>query len=362
MPIGLTPTPASASVCVMDSTSKVIDVHGRGDLPFPSNLPEFQRLFPNDAACAAHLERVRWENGFECPHCSSAREPYRFAARTNVLRCKACRRDVALTAGTVMERTKLPLSTWFWGAYLVASMTPGMSAVQFQRQLGISCYETAFQLLHKLRAGMVRSDRDRIGGAPKDHVEVDETWVGGATHGGGKGVHDKTLVIAAVEVRQRKPKEGDGKLRKGGRYAGRLRLEVMSNRGEKALCGFVEAAVERGTMVVTDGCPSYATLAARGYEHLAVVQSDQPQVAEDYLPMSHLVFSNLKSWLQGTHHGVSPQHLQAHLNEFTFRFNRRFYPFNAFRSLLGIAGDAEAPTYDGLYSGEWKHPSLANHA
>jgi transposase-like protein len=136
----------------------------------------------------------------------------------------------------------------------------------------------------------------------------------------------------------------------------------MPNRGEKALCGFAEAAVERGTMVVTDGCPSYATLAARGYEHLAVVQSDQPEVAEDYLPMSHLVFSNLKSWLQGTHHGVSPQHLQAYLNEFTFRFNRRFYPFNAFRSLLGIAGDAEAPTYDGLYSGEWKHPSLANHA
>ena len=106
-------------------------------------------------------------------------------------------------------------------------------------------------------------------------------------------------MIAAVEVRQRKPKEGDAKVRKGGRYAGRLRLEVMPNRGEKALCGFVEAAVEPGTMVVTDGAPSYATLAARG---------------------------------------------------------------NAFRSLLGIAGDAEAPTYDGLYSGEWEHPTLASHA
>ena len=215
----------------MKSTPKVMDVHGRGDLPFPSNLPEFQRLFQNDAACAAYLEKVRWENGFECPHCQSAREPYRFANRPSVLRCKACRRDVALTAGTVMERTKMPLSTWFWGAYLVASMTPGMSAVQFQRQLGISCYETAFQLLHKLRAGMVRSDRDRIGGTPKDHVEIDETWIGGATHGGGKGVHDKTLVIAAVEVRQRKPKEGGGKLRKGGRYAGRLRLEVWPAAG-----------------------------------------------------------------------------------------------------------------------------------
>jgi hypothetical protein len=81
-------------------------------------------------------------------------------------------------------------------------------------------------------------------------------------------------------------------------------------------------------------------------------------VAEEYLPIVHLVFSNLKTWLSGIHHGVSHQHLQAYLNEFTFRFNRRFYPFNAFRSLLGIAGDVTAPTYAELYSGEWKHPSV----
>ncbi len=362
MPNRLTPTPAWASICGMNSTSTAQDICGRGDLPFPSNLPEFQRLFPNDVACAAYLEKVRWENGFECPHCEFAREPYRFTNRPGVLRCKTCRRDVALTAGTIMERTKQPLATWFWAAYLVSSMTPGMSAVQFQRQLGITRYETAFLLLHKLRAGMVRADRDRIGGAPQDHVEMDETWVGGATRGEGRGVHDKTLVIAAVEVRHRKPKEGGAKLRRGGRYAGRLRLEVMPNRSEKALCGFVEAAVEPGTMIITDGLPSYATLPARGYGHLAVVESGRPEGAEEFLPMVHLVFSNLKSWLQGTHHGVSPQHLQAYLNEFTFRFNRRFYPFNAFRSLLGIASDAEALTYDGLYSGEWQHPSLANHA
>lgn len=364
MPIGLTPTPAWASILGMNSTSKVQDIHGRGDLPFPTNLREFQRLFPDDAACAAYLEKVRWEKGFECPHCQSLREPYRFANRPGVLRCKQCRRDIALTAGTVMERTKMPLSTWFWGAYLVSSMTPGLSAVQFQRQLGINGYETAFQLLHKLRAGMVRADRDRIGGPdyPRDHVEIDECWIGGATRGEGKGVHDQTLVIAAVEVRTSKPKDGDAKLRRGGRYAGRLRLQVMPNRSAKSLCGFVEAAVEPGTMVVTDGAPSYATLSERGYQHLAVVESDKPEVAEDYLPIVHLVFSNLKSWLAGTHHGVSPQHLQAYLNEFTFRFNRRFYPFNAFRSLLGIAGDAVAPTYDGLYTGEWKHPALPLHA
>jgi len=77
----------------------------------------------------------------------------------------------------------------------------------------------------------------------------------------------------------------------------------------------------------------------------------------DKVALLNLVFTNLKTWLIGTHHGVSSQHLQAYLNEFPFRFNRRFYPFNAFRSPLGIAGEAAAPTYEALYSGEWRHPA-----
>lgn len=209
-----------------------IDVLLRGELPFPGSLPEFQRLFPDEAACATYLERIRWGGEFTCPHCGASGEPYRITTRPGVLRCRKCRRDTRLTAGTVMEGTHTPLSVWFWAAYLVSSQTPGISAVQFQRQLGLSRYETAFQILHKLRVGMVRPDQDRIGGKPSEHVEADETW------------------------------------------------------------------------------------------------------------------------LRGIHHGVSPQHLQAYLNEFTFRFNRRHYPFSAFRSLLGIAGDATAPTYAEFYAGE----------
>jgi hypothetical protein len=332
-------------------------------LPFPKSLPQFQKLFPDDAACARWLESAKWPKGFECPWCFEKREPYRFENRPGVLRCKACRKDVALTAGSVMERTHTPLTAWFWGAYLVSSMTPGFSAVQFQRQIGLSRYETAFQILHKLRAGMVRPGRDRIGGnlGRGDHVEVDETWVGGATRGKGHGVHDQTLVIGAVEVRQRPAKKGDKPTRRGGRYAGRLRLDVVPDRTAKSLCGFVEAAVEPGAMVITDAAPSYGTLGKLGYAHLPVVEANDPAVAEEYLPIIHLVFSNLKSWLRGCHHGVSPQHLQAYLNEFTFRFNRRFYPFNAFRSLLGIGANGEAPTYAALYSGEWKHPTVSGH-
>ncbi len=99
------------------------------DLPFPGSLPEFQRLFPDDTACAAYLEATRWRDGFVCGWCGEASEPYRFANRPQVLRCRKCQRDNALTAGTVMERTRTPLSIWFWAAYLVSSHTPGISAV-----------------------------------------------------------------------------------------------------------------------------------------------------------------------------------------------------------------------------------------
>ena len=130
--------------------------------------------------------------------------------------------------------------------------TPGMSAVQFQRQLGLSRYETAFQILHKLRSGMVRPNQDRIGGQPKNHVEVDETWVGGRTRGEGRGVHHKVPVSCAIEVRHRKP---GTKLdnRKDGRYAGRVRLAVVLDRSAESLCGFVESTVA-GAVTVTGWC------------------------------------------------------------------------------------------------------------
>ena len=178
-----------------------------------------------------------------------------------------------------MERSHTPLNVWFWAAYLVASQTPGMSAVQFQRQLGLSRYETAFQILHKLRSGMVRPNQDRIGGQPKNHVEVDETWVGGRTRGEGRGVHHKVLVSCAIEVRHRKP---GTKLdnRKDGRYAGRVRLAVVLDRSAESLCGFVESTVAPGSLIVTDDWSGYAGLGKRGYEHFAVAECGDPEVAE----------------------------------------------------------------------------------
>jgi hypothetical protein len=333
---------------------------------FPTTLPEFQRVFPDEAACAKYLANLRWPSGFACPKCGQVGEPYRFPKRLSVvLRCRRCQANISLTAGTIMQRTHMPLSVWFWGAYLVTTQTPGQSALQFQRQLGIRRYETAFQILHKLRAAMVRPARDGIGA--KYPVEVDETLVGGRTSGEGRGVHHKATVVGAVEVRRRREdedrlargKEGyaEGKPLKRQTYAGRLRPRLVPGRDADDLTAFVKENVAKGSVVRTDGWQGYDALQNMGYRHEAVVLDGDPERVEKHLPMVHLVFSNLKAWLLGTHHGrVETQHLQAYLNEYVFRFNRRFYPMTAFNSVLGLATHAVPPTYKQLYSAESAHP------
>jgi transposase-like protein len=332
---------------------------------FPTSLPEFQRVFPDDGACARYLESLRWPSGFVCLKCGWRGEPYRFAGRPRVLRCRNCQANASLTSGTVMEKSQSPLSTWFWGAYLVTTQTPGQSALQFQRQLEIKRYEKAFVMLHKLRCGMVRPERDAIGG--EHPVEVDECLLGGRTRGEGHGVHHKATVVGAVEVRKRQDAEARAAKHRqehdGGVplkklvYAGRLRLRVVDGRRATRLETFVTDNVAKGSTVRTDGWQRYGGLEALGYAHEPVVLGGEHAKADAHLPMIHLVFSNLKAWILGTHHGVSQKHLQAYLNEYVFRFNRRFYPMTAFNSVLGLAVRAQAPTYASLYSGEWVHPA-----
>ena len=152
---------------------------------FPANILEFQQRFNTEDACLDYLVASRWPDGFVCPRCKGT-QAYNMTKAKHLFECKACRYQASVTAGTVMHKTGQPLVLWFWAAYFVTTVTPGMSAVQFQRQLGIGRYETAFQMLHKLRAAMVRPDRDRIGG--RWPVEVEETYVGGKTRGEGRGV------------------------------------------------------------------------------------------------------------------------------------------------------------------------------
>ena len=230
-----------------------------------------------------------------------------------------------MTLGTVLHRTRVPLTVWFWAAYLVTTHTPGLSAVQLQRQLGVS-YETAWALLHKLRRAMVNPEREPL----KDRVEVDETYLGGPEAGlkGGRQLLDKALVVGAVEVR--------------GKAAGRVRLQVVPDASARSLTGFVRRTVTPGSVILTDRWQAYAPLPDLGYHHRPRTQGP-PERAGQLLPHIHRVFGNLKTWLGGTHHG----------DEFAFRFTRRRTPMAAFQTLLGLASGVHGPTtYDMLYRSE----------
>ena len=117
------------------------------------------------------------------------------------------------------------------------------------------------------------------------------------------GLHHKTLVAAAVEVRRRKPGTAQDK-RKDGRYAGRVRLAIAADRSAD-LVWLCRESRQPGSLIVTDDWSGYASLRKRGYDHHAIAESGDPEIAEQFMPMIHLVFSNLKTWLNGIHHGVS---------------------------------------------------------
>lgn len=304
---------------------------GRPD--FPKTLAQFQAHFRDEAACRRYLAACRWPDGYQCPRCRHA-EAFELPQR-QLWQCKACGHQTSVTGGTVLHRTHTPLPLWFWAAYLVTTHTPGLSALQLQRQLGIGRYETAWAMLHKLRRAMVRPDREPL----KAHVEVDETYIGGPEVGlrGGRQLLDKVLVVGAVEIR--------------GRASGRVRLQVVPDASGPSLSGFVGAVVEPGARIVTDAWQGYAPLSAMGYRHRPRTQGHRRRAGK-LLPRIHRVFGNLKAWLVGTHHGVSHAHLQVYLDEFTFRFNRRRTPMAAFQTLLGLATIHPPTPYHRLYASE----------
>jgi len=299
---------------------------------FPKTLAQFQAQFRDEAACRRYLAACRWPEGYQCRRCQ-----HRVAfelPRRGLWQCKACGHQSSVTAGTVLHGTRTPLTQWFWAAYLVTTHTPGLSALQLQRQLGIDRYETAWAILHKLRRAMVRPDREPL----KHQVEVDETYIGGPEVGlrGGRQLVDKALVVAAVEVR--------------GTASGRVRLQVVPDASGASLTGFVRNAVEHGAR-------RHRWLARLCASHHDGVSPSRPhprrsQAGGEALAAGAPGLRQPQGGLVGTHHGVAGAHLQVYLDEFTFRFNRRRTPMAAFQMLLGLATLHGPTTYDRLYTSE----------
>lgn len=311
-------------------------------LPFPEGIVAFTQMFSDEESCENYLYALRWPTGFRCPKCNSVKS-YEYDGK-RVIQCDR-HHLTSLTAGTAMHKSKQDLLTWFWAAYFMSTHTPGISAKQFQKHLQIPRYETAFQLLHKTRSALVAPDRDKISG----DIEIDEAFI---SHGD----NEKSTILAAVEV-VIYPGLYKGQPATLER-AGRCRLRNVPDKGHNSILPFVTENIEKGSDLYTDGSITYDALNRMGYTVHPWVQGKGKNAVYTNKHL-HRLISNLKNWLQGTHHGaVSNKHLQAYLNEFVFRHNRRDSPWAAFNRCLGLGAHVDAwPEYETLYEGSWVHPN-----
>ena len=271
---------------------------------YPARLAELRSWFQTDGDCQDYLDWLRWPGGFVCPHCGCVSGP---CGGDGLRRCAGCRRRVSVTAGTIFDKTRVPLTVWFEAVWLMSVPKNGVSAMTLSKVLPIGSYQTAWAMLAKLRTAMSGVDKAKLSGT----VEVDE-WFHGGVATGGNAFTGKDLVVAVVEHRL------------SGRGFGRVRFGVAPNRSAYQLRKVIRATIEPGSRVITDGLTAYRAALA-GYVHEprneSAPNADQP---DTLLPGVHRVFSLAERWLLGTHQGgVSPEHLQEYLDEFAFRWNRR---------------------------------------
>lgn len=275
---------------------------------YPGNWTQFLQWFPDDNACLQFLEHLRWPSGFVCPRCLKLSKPYHLTRGR--MMCPICRYQGTVTAGTLFEKSRTPLTNWFAAAWYITNEKHGVSALGLQRLLGLGSYQTAWTMLHRYRRAMVNPSRGKLSG----FVEVDETYVGGTDKAKTRAPcaqSKKSIVAIAVEIK--KPKG-----------FGRIRLKRIEAATQVQLHSFIQETIEPSSVVQTDGSSAYHRIHELGYVRNKLVQLGSKEPAHETLVGVHRVASLLKRWILGTHQGsVGHEHLDSYLDEYAFRFNRR---------------------------------------
>lgn len=281
-------------------------------------LFDFQKRFNTEAACQEHLFNMRWKDGFCCPRCGH--KEYYLISKRHLYQCKECGYQASLIAGTIFHKTHTPLQKWFWAIFLVVNDKRGYSALALSNSISVS-YPTAWLMFQKIRAAMsAREHQYQLSGI----IRLDDAFFGGPDGLQGRGT-DKTPVYVAVST------DDEGKPQ----FAKMKTVDAITKETAKE---FVTQAVEKGSIVTTDGYSVYPSLKEEGYQHDRVISSS-PE-GEEKLNWVHVLISNAKAFIAGTFHGLDKQHLQAYLDEFCYRFNRRRWRDQLFNRLLDacIAG------------------------
>jgi hypothetical protein len=274
------------------------------------SIPEFLRCFGTEAQCAEAVKAARWPDGFRCPRCALAEHYVVGHGARKLFQCNGCRHQTSLTAGSLMEHTKLPLTTWFLAIYLISQAKTGLSALALKRQLGVS-YPTAWLLHQRINRAMALQDSThRLTGA----VQLDDAYLGGERAGGkaGRGSENKVPFVAAVSLNH-----------KG--HPLYIKLNLVSGFTSKAIGKWAQASLLAGTLVRSDGLACFTAVADAGCIHLPTVVGDlKPRDLPEF-KWVNTVLGNLKTTLAGAFHALKYSKYGEHyLAAFAYRFNRRF--------------------------------------
>ncbi len=293
----------------------------------PLTLSNFNKQFKTEKECERYLFNIRWPKGYVCARCDERQ--YSVIKSRNLYRCKKCRYQVSLTVDTVMHRTMTPLIVWFWAIFLLACDKRGHSALSISKELGVS-YWVAWTLLQKIRHAMGQQDKKyKLRGI----VELDEAYFGREQRDGkrGRGT-EKSKVLVAVSTDESK------------KHAGFVKMSVVSHLDTDTVNMFVKDNLEPECTVQTDGLNIYNALteSISLHERFLIINGAEP------LPWVHTIISNAKAFISGTYHGLGPKHLQSYLDEYCYRFNRRFWENQLFNRLLTACIDCETIIYGEL--------------
>jgi len=297
------------------------------------NLMDFFTTFTSEESCERYLIQMRWPDEMPCQKCGK-KEFYSRVKDRRAYQCQSCKAFTRPTAGTIFHRTRTSLQCWFVAIFLVAFDKRGLSALLLSEELGID-YRTAWAMLGRMRHAMAKRDASYT---LHGYVEIDEMFLGATSEGAKRGRGTtQTPVLVAVSYT---PITGKGEM------TGFAKLQAVKAVTEKTVIDFVKSQVEPGSTIRTDGLSVYPSLERHGFIHDR--QPIKKRKAHFVLPHVHTFISNLRSFVQGTHHGLSEPHLQQYLDEFCYRFNRRHHRTEMFDRLLRASLEKEETPFSAL--------------
>lgn len=271
------------------------------------SLTDFLNKYGTEAACQEALFQLRWPDRFRCPDCGHS--SHCVLKSRPLIQCHRCHHQTSLTARTLFERSKLPLTTWFLAIYLLTQSKTGVSAMALARQLGLS-YNSAWLLKHKLMQAMrERDDSKPLSGL----IQVDDAFWGGERRGGkrGRGAAGKTPFVAAVACAD------DGRPLA-------MRMTPVQGFRSASIDRWARQHLAADAEVLSDGLYCFRAIAATCPHGCIVTGGGPASVERQEFTWVNTLIGNVKNALQGTYHAVRGKHLGRYLGAFAYRFNRRF--------------------------------------